>query len=67
MYGKALHDVTLTTISGEPLTATDTFAQVLELVLAAYSAVVFATLAGALGAFFLSRQRADNSQDTSDS
>ncbi|MBQ0904190.1 hypothetical protein [Micromonospora sp. U21] len=56
-YGQALHDVALTTITGEPLDATDTFAQVLELVLAAYSVVVFGTLAGALGAFFLSRQR----------
>ncbi|TDB79196.1 hypothetical protein [Micromonospora sp. KC721] len=56
-YGQALHDVTLTTITGEPLTATDTTAQVLELVLAAYSVVVFGTLAGALGAFFLSRER----------
>ncbi|MFV2115957.1 hypothetical protein ACFHW0_26975 [Micromonospora sp. LOL_025] len=56
-YGRALHDVALTTITGEPLTATDTFSQVLELVLAAYSVVVFGTLAGALGAFFLSRQR----------
>ncbi|MFV2113762.1 hypothetical protein ACFHW0_15685 [Micromonospora sp. LOL_025] len=56
-YGQALHDVALTTITGEPLAATDTFSQVLELVLAAYSVVVFGTLAGALGAFFLSRQR----------
>jgi voltage-gated potassium channel len=56
-YGQALHGVALTTITGEPLTATDTFSQVLELVLAAYSVVVFGTLAGALGAFFLSRQR----------
>ncbi|TDB74048.1 hypothetical protein E1165_15605 [Micromonospora sp. KC723] len=58
-YGQALHDVTLTTVTGEPLTATDTFAQVLELVLAAYSVVVFGTLAGAFGAFFLSRDRGD--------
>jgi len=58
-YGQALHDVALTTITGEPFDATDTFAQVLELLLAAYSVVVFGTLAGALGAFFLSRQRAD--------
>ncbi|MEV4273428.1 hypothetical protein ACIODS_16750 [Micromonospora chalcea] len=52
-YGKALHDVALTTITGEPLGATDTFAQILELVLATYSIVVFGTLAGALGAYFL--------------
>ncbi|TWJ21332.1 hypothetical protein [Micromonospora endolithica] len=60
-YGTALHDVALTTITGEPLTAADPLAQVVELVLAVYSVAVFATLAGALGAFFLSseRQRAD--------
>ncbi|SCL70925.1 voltage-gated potassium channel [Micromonospora citrea] len=56
-HGQALHDVALTTITGEPLAANDTFAQILELALAAYSVVVFGTLAGALGAFFLSRQR----------
>jgi voltage-gated potassium channel len=60
-YGQALHDVALTTITGEPLIATDTFAQILELVLAGYSVVVFGTFAGALGAFFLSRQT-DNKQ-----
>ncbi|SCG70392.1 hypothetical protein [Micromonospora halophytica] len=58
-YGLALHDAALATITGEPLTANDPFAQVLELVLAAYSVVVFGTLAGALGAFFLSRERAE--------
>ncbi|MFC4016994.1 hypothetical protein ACFOW4_03415 [Micromonospora sp. GCM10011542] len=59
-YGQALHGAALTTISGEPLDATDTFAQILELVLAAYSVAVFGTLAGALGAYFLSRQRDDD-------
>ncbi|WBB77784.1 hypothetical protein O7606_16060 [Micromonospora sp. WMMD882] len=59
-YGPALHDVALTTITGEPLAATDTFSQVLELVLAAYSVLVFGTLAGALGAYFLSRQHDDD-------
>lgn len=56
-YGRALHDVALTTVTGEPLTATDPLAQVVELVLAVYSVVVFGTLAGALGAFFLSSER----------
>ncbi|MFI7604263.1 hypothetical protein ACIBTV_03980 [Micromonospora sp. NPDC049366] len=56
-YGQALHDVALTTITGEPLRANDTFSQVIELLLAAYSIVVFGTLAGALGAFFLDRDR----------
>lgn len=66
-YGQALHDVTLTTMTGEPLSATDTFSQVLELVLAAYSIVVFGTLAGALGAFFFSRERGEDSSRGTDS
>ncbi|MEU2666827.1 hypothetical protein [Micromonospora sp. NPDC007220] len=56
-HGQALHDAALTTITGVPLGATDTFAQILELVLAVYSVVVFGTLAGALGAYFLSHGR----------
>ncbi|MCZ7422028.1 MULTISPECIES: hypothetical protein [unclassified Micromonospora] len=56
-YGPALHDVALATITGEPLGADDPFAQVVELVLAIYSVVVFGTLAGAFGAFFLSAER----------
>ncbi|WP_405431280.1 hypothetical protein [Micromonospora sp. NBC_00617] len=59
-FPQALHDAALTTITGEPLGAGDTFAQILELVLAAYSVAVFGTLAGALGAFFLSRGRAED-------
>lgn len=57
---QALHDAALTTITGEPLRADDTFAQILELALAPYSVAVFGTLAGAVGAFFLSRERAEN-------
>ncbi|MFR9778963.1 hypothetical protein ACL02O_23285 [Micromonospora sp. MS34] len=56
--GRALHDVAFTTITGEPLPATDAFAQVMELFLAGYSVVIVGTLAGAVGAFFLSRERA---------
>ncbi len=56
-YGPALHDVAMTTITGEPLGVDDPLAQVVELVLAIYSVVVFGTLAGAFGAFFLSAER----------
>ncbi|HET6628074.1 MAG TPA: hypothetical protein VFG63_16925 [Nocardioidaceae bacterium] len=52
-YGDALHAAALATITGEPLAQPDAFAKVLEVVLAAYSVVVFATLAGSLGAYFL--------------
>jgi len=52
-YGDALHAASLATITGEPLGATDGFAKVLEVVLAAFAVVVFATLAGSLGAYFV--------------
>jgi voltage-gated potassium channel len=56
-YGAALHAAALATITGEPLAQPDAFAQVLEVVLAAFSVVVFATLAGSLGAYFLETRR----------
>jgi voltage-gated potassium channel len=52
-YGDALHDAALATITGEPLGVESGLAQVLEVGLALYSVVVFATLAGVLGAYFL--------------
>lgn len=52
-YARALHAAALAAIAGEPLEAEDGFAQVMELVLATYSVVVFATIAAALGAYFL--------------
>lgn len=54
-YAEALHAAALATIVGEPLGRPDAFAQVLEVMLAIFSVVVFATLAGTLGAFFLRR------------
>lgn len=56
-YASALHDTAFTVISGQPLTATNGFADVLEIVLALYSVVVFAALAGSLGAYFVQHQR----------
>jgi voltage-gated potassium channel len=52
-YGAALHAAALAAITGEPLGRPDPFAQVMEVVLAIFSVVVFATLAGTLGAYFL--------------
>ena len=52
-YGVALHDTALAAITGEPLGRSDPFAQALEVLLAIFSVVVFATLAGTLGAYFL--------------
>jgi voltage-gated potassium channel len=52
-YGPALHEVALATVSGEPLTADGGLARLLDVALAVYSVAVFATVAGALGAYFL--------------
>jgi voltage-gated potassium channel len=56
-YGDALHAAALATITGEPLARPDGFSQVLEVVLAAYSVIVFATLAGSIGGYFLETRR----------
>ncbi|TQN42204.1 voltage-gated potassium channel [Blastococcus colisei] len=58
-YGPALYDTALATVSGEPLSAAGGFARLLDVALAVYSVAVFATVAGALGAFFLERNRPD--------
>ncbi len=54
-YANALHAAALAAITGEPLARSDGFSKVLEVVLAAFSVVVFATLAATLGAYFLER------------
>lgn len=54
-YGDALHAAALATITGEPIARPDTFSRILEVGLAAFSVVVFATLAGTLGAYFLEK------------
>jgi voltage-gated potassium channel len=58
-YGPALHDAALGTITGEPLSAEGGWPRFLEVVLAVYSVAVFATLAGALGAYFLERRESE--------
>ncbi|MGJ7442208.1 hypothetical protein [Aquipuribacter sp. MA13-6] len=54
-YAVALHEAAMTTVTGTALSADGVFARLLEVTLAIYSVVVFATLAGALGAYFLQR------------
>jgi voltage-gated potassium channel len=56
-YGDALHEAALATVTGEPLSAPGLVARVAEVVLAVYSVAVFATLAGALGAYFVDGRR----------
>ncbi|MGO3342030.1 hypothetical protein ACTXJG_01320 [Glutamicibacter arilaitensis] len=55
-YSEALYEATMATITGSGITSTDAFSKALQLVLAMYSVVIFATLAGSLGAFFLQSQ-----------
>ena len=57
-YADALHGAALATITGEPLTSPAPAARIIEVVLSIYSVAVFATLAGALGAYFLERRPA---------
>lgn len=57
-YGDALHAAALATVTGEPTGSPSAVARVLEIGLAVYSVVVFASLAGILGAYFL-EQRTD--------
>ncbi len=62
-YSTALHDAALATITGEPVSRDTPVAHVLEIVLALYSVVVFAAVAGTVGAFFLER-RDEQRQDS---
>lgn len=55
-YSEALHDAAYAAITGEPINIDGGFARVAELILAVYSVVVFATLAGILGAYFFERR-----------
>ena len=61
-YTRALHGAALATVTGEPLAAEGAVARVSEVVLGVYSVAVFATLAGAVGAFFL--QRSDRPKES---
>lgn len=63
-YGAALHEASLSTITGEPLSAEGVLPRVMEVALACYSVVVFATLAASLGTYFLTR--ADQVRGTGD-
>ncbi|SEC01016.1 voltage-gated potassium channel [Paramicrobacterium humi] len=55
-YGAALHQAALATITGGGIETSTPLARFLEVALAVYSVVVFATLAGSLGAYFLRPQ-----------
>lgn len=57
-YATALHAAALSSVTGEPIQGGGTITRVVEIVLAIYSVVVFAALAGILGAYFLERRDA---------
>jgi voltage-gated potassium channel len=52
-YPDALHDAAMSTVTGAALGSEHVLAQVLEIVLGVYSAVIIATIAGSLGAYFV--------------
>jgi voltage-gated potassium channel len=56
-YGAALHAAALAAITGEPTGSDSGVAQVLDVVLALYAVVFFASLAGIFGAFFLEQRQ----------
>ena len=58
-YADALHATALATVAGEPIGVDHAGLRVLEVVLVAYSVVVFAALAGTVGAFLLERSGED--------
>lgn len=55
-YGAALHAAALAAINGEPIGSDHGVAQALDVVLAIFAVVFFATLAGTAGAYFLERR-----------
>jgi len=59
-YGDALDDAALATIAGEPFFPEHAALRVVQIVVVAYSVVVFATLAGTVGAFLLERRDDDD-------
>lgn len=64
-YADALHDAVYAAVVGQPMTDESAFARVLEIILAIYSVVVFATLAGTLGAYFLERRGEEETRPAS--
>jgi voltage-gated potassium channel len=55
-YASALYAAALTTITGQPMAAQTGVVQVMNILLGLYSVVIFAALAGSLGAYFLEKR-----------
>ncbi len=58
-YADALDDAALATIAGEPFFPEDSALRVVQIAVVSYSVVVFAALAGTVGAFLLERRDDD--------
>jgi voltage-gated potassium channel len=58
-YADALEDAALATIAGEPFVPEHAALRVIQIIVVAYSIVVFAALAGTVGAFLLERGNDD--------
>jgi voltage-gated potassium channel len=58
-YGEVLHAVALASVAGEPLGFDGGLTKVLDVVLALYAVVVFATAAATVGAYLLERRGAE--------
>lgn len=69
-YGEALYQAAQATVTGAPLEGDSVLTRILHVALSVYSVVVFATLAGSLGAYFLEKPartaRPDAPRDTAD-
>lgn len=59
-YGEALEDAALATIAGEPFFPEHGALRIVQTAVIAYSVVVFAALAGSMGAFLLERREDDH-------
>jgi voltage-gated potassium channel len=57
-YGEALHVAALASITGEPTGSSRAVGQIMDVALAIYAVVFFASLAGMLGAFFFEHRAA---------
>jgi voltage-gated potassium channel len=62
-YADALFDAAMASITGQGVQGDSAVSRVLSIVLALYSVAVFASLAAALGAYFMRPDEVDNPQD----
>lgn len=62
-YGRALYAAALATTTGEPTRGSNAVSMGVDVVLSLYSVVVFAAVAGSLGAFFLEHTEEEEKPD----